>query len=276
MHGIQIGSFTLPGTLIVFAVSMTIALLVGRKIAGKVAAAFENKFWQTFWVGLIAARIGFVLKYWESYFASPLDIIDIRDGGWHAFAGFGVAFLYALMQIAKSHAIKKPLAAALVASFSIFLLGSFLLSMPVEKDVQLTETPVLTLQGGATSLKAFAGKPTVVNVWASWCPPCIREMPLLSKAQQQYPDIHFVFLNQGEAAETVQKFLSARNLTLENVLLDPQGAIAKQYEARGLPTTLFFDATGRLIDKRMGELSHATLMDRLSAIPLSSMENFRQ
>ena len=276
MHSIQIGSFTLPGTLIVFAVSMTIALLVGRKIAGKLATVFEKKFWQTFWIGLIAARIGFVLKYWESYFAAPLDIIDIRDGGWHAFAGFGVACLYALMQIAKSHAIKKPLAAALVASFSIFLLGSFLLSMPVEKDVQLTATPVLTLQGGATSLKAFAGKPTVVNVWASWCPPCIREMPVLSKAQQQYPDIHFVFLNQGEAAETVQKFLSARNLTLENVLLDPQGAIAKQYDARGLPTTLFFDATGRLIDKRMGELSHATLMDRLSTIPLSSTDNFRQ
>lgn len=275
MHSIQIGNFTLPGTLIVLAVSMTIALLVGKKIAGNVATTFEKKFWQTFWLGLIAARIGFVLKYRDLYFASPLDIIDIRDGGWHAFAGFGVACLYALMQISKTHSIKKSMAAALVASFSIFLLGSFLLSMQVEKDVQLTETPVLALQGGPTTLKAFAGQPTVVNLWASWCPPCIREMPVLSKAQKQYPDIHFVFLNQGETANTVQNFLTARNLTLENVLLDPQGEIARQYHARGLPTTLFFDATGRLIDKRMGELSHATLMDRLSNIQPSSRENFK-
>lgn len=273
MHSFQIGSFTLPGALIVLAVSVTIGLFVGKRIAGSLTTSVERKFWQTFWVGMIAARIGFVMKYKETYFASPLAIIDIRDGGWHIFAGFGAVCLFGLIQIIQIPAIKKPLGLALLASLSIWLAGSFLFSMSLEKDQHLTAEQVVTLQGETTALSVFAGKPTVVNLWASWCPPCIREMPAFSIAQKQYSDIHFVFLNQGESASTIQKFLTERNLSLENVLLDPQGAIARLYQANGLPTTLFFDATGRLMDKRVGELSHATLMDRLSNMHPSSKEN---
>ncbi|WP_459655422.1 TlpA family protein disulfide reductase, partial [Achromobacter xylosoxidans] len=70
-------------------------------------------------------------------------------------------------------------------------------------------------------LAAFQGKPTVVNLWASWCPPCRREMPAFEQAQAANPDIHFVFLNQGEAASTVRQYLDEHAPSLANALLDP-------------------------------------------------------
>jgi hypothetical protein len=61
----------------------------------------------------------------------------------------------------------------------------------------------------------------------------------------------------------VQGFLAANRLALRNVLLDPQGLAAAQFRARGLPATLFFDASGRLVTTRVGELSAATLAEHM-------------
>lgn len=276
MHSIEIGGFSISVALIVLAVTLLIGLVIGKQIAGNLSATAEKIIWQIFWVGLVAARIGFVLKYNEIYFASPWDIIDIRDGGWHTFFGIVAAYLFGFIQIVTTPALRKALSAALLTSLCVWLLGSFLISIPASKDVQLTATPVFTEKGEATSLRNFAGKPTVINLWASWCPPCVREMPVFSSAQKQYPDINFVFLNQGESTDTVKQFLTDRKLILENVLLDPKVAIAKHYQAKGLPTTLFFDADGRLIDKRMGELSHATLIDRLAKIQATSRDRIQR
>lgn len=111
----------------------------------------------------------------------------------------------------------------------------------------------------------------VVNLWATWCAPCRREMPVLQQAQAARPEVHFVFLNQGESAERVLAFLGSQQLPLRNVLLDAHGQAGAQLGHRALPTTLFYDASGRLVDTRVGELSHATLAQRLEAMdPLPS------
>src|SRR5690554_8147761 len=68
---------------------------------------------------------------------------------------------------------------------------------------------VLTdIQGNQLTLSDYKGKPVVVNLWATWCPPCIREMPVLDEAQQANQDIHFVFVNQGEDSAEVTHFRS--------------------------------------------------------------------
>ena len=99
----------------------------------------------------------------------------------------------------------------------------------------------------------------VVNVWASWCPPCRREMPMLEQAQQEHNDVMFVFVNQGESVGAVNTFLQRESLTLDHVYRDPDMAFGKKVGAVAMPTTLYYDAEGTLIDTHFGELSRATL-----------------
>ena len=91
-------------------------------------------------------------------------------------------------------------------------------------------------------------------------------MPALQAGQESNPDIHFVFANQRESKHLVETYLSQEGLALENVLLDQPGILAQEIASHGLPTTLFVDKEGRLIDFRLGELSAATLQDRLDAL----------
>ena len=123
-----------------------------------------------------------------------------------------------------------------------------------------------SIEGRPVSLAGFAGRPTVINLWATWCPPCRREMPALQQAQAANPDVNFVFVNQGEAAGPIAIFLDQRGLTLRHVLVDTQRLTGTQLGHSALPTTLFFDARGRLADTRIGELSQATLMQRLAGL----------
>ena len=91
-------------------------------------------------------------------------------------------------------------------------------------------------------------------------------MPVLQKAQTERPDVNFVFLNQGESAEKVKAWLAGRGLDLNNVLVDGKGQASAAFDQKGFPTTLFFDVKGRLTSVRIGELSIATLQERLSQI----------
>jgi hypothetical protein len=89
-------------------------------------------------------------------------------------------------------------------------------------------------------------------------------MPVLEQAQRERPDVHFVFVNQGEPPERVRGWLASRGLALQNVLIDPRGEAGAAFESVGLPTTLFFDREGRMVARRVGELSAATLAQRLA------------
>ena len=107
---------------------------------------------------------------------------------------------------------------------------------------------------------------TVVNLWATWCPPCRREMPLPQQAQAAHPALNFVFVNQGEARDVILRYLQGQGIVLRNVLIDLRRATGVAFNERALPTTLFFDARGRLLSTRVGGLSEATLAERLGAI----------
>lgn len=108
----------------------------------------------------------------------------------------------------------------------------------------------------------------VINLWATWCPPCRREMPVLAEAQRLRSDVSFVFANQGEGVNTIQQYLAAANLLLSNVVLDPSKALGREAGSRGLPTTLFYDAQGHLVDAYVGALSTATLSSKLKKIAI--------
>jgi len=102
-----------------------------------------------------------------------------------------------------------------------------------------------------------------LNMWATWCPPCRREMPVIERAQAAYPDVSFVLVNQGEDLQTIQRFLAEEGLQLSDVLRDPHSRTMAETGARALPTTLYFSPDGRLVDSHMGELTGASLADTL-------------
>jgi len=147
----------------------------------------------------------------------------------------------------------------------VWLVGSIALALQADKGQDLPALNFQSLQGQTVPLTAFKGKPAVVNLWATWCPPCVREMPVLQQAQVDRPGVNFVFLNQGESAAKVDAWLRARNLGLNNVLLDEARTAGAAFKQSALPMTLFFDAQGRLVSTRIGELSQATLAERLAA-----------
>lgn len=265
----QIGSVVLPTSLVFMLVAMAAATLIGKRIGSRAGVAadvdIEATLFQTLVVGVVVARLWFVMHFSAAYQASPLAILDIRDGGWRPLAGFVAAWLFALVRQFNRPALRKPLLAALCGATAIWGGGLFALSRP-EPEQKLPALTLVSLQGANVSLAQFEGKPTVVNIWATWCPPCVREMPVLHEAQARNPTVNFVFINQGESAQRVGGWLAARNLPLRNVLLDYRGQALDTFNQRGLPTTLFFDAKGRLISARTGELSAATLAEKLDSI----------
>jgi len=217
----------------------------------------------------ISARVAFVWKWHVAYLAAPLSILDIRDGGWSLATGLAVGCGVTLWIGLHNATLRKPLAAAMLAGVSVLGVGSFVIDRLDSAKLaygKLPELPLTSLQGKAVVLSSFAGRPTVLNLWASWCPPCRHEMPMLRAAQANHPDINFVFVNQGESAPQVRRYLAEQDLALSNLLLDPQRQAATALGQIAFPTTYLFDAAGRLTDVRVGELSAGTLAERLARL----------
>ena len=260
-----VGPLAVPTSLLFILIAVSAAAFVGRRLGRQLGIDVEPILFQALVAGVVVARLAFVWQYSTTYQASPLTVFDIRDGGWRPLAGFVTAWLYVLARQFKKPLFRKPLLAALFAGTMIWGGGIFYLSLPNDEQ-KLPSLALVNLQGSTVNLAQFEGKPTVVNLWASWCPPCVREMPVLHQAQAENPAVNFVFINQGESAQRVGPWLAARNLQLRHVLLDTQGQAPQVFKQRGLPTTLFFNAKGQLVNTRTGELSAASLAEKLELI----------
>lgn len=130
--------------------------------------------------------------------------------------------------------------------------------------------PVLQLQdleGKGVSLAQLQGKKVVVNVWATWCAPCRREMPLLQQAQKQHPDVVFVLLNQGDSSAAINTFLSQNGLQFAHVWQDPQMQARNALSYQALPSTYFINRGGELVSQSVGELHEAELQRLLAQMP---------
>ena len=219
------------------------------------------------WVGLAAARIAFVLEWFDLYRAAPLAMLDIRDGGFTAWAGVAAAMGFGAWRAWRRKELRNPLAAGVLAGAMAWFMSGAPALGDRTADGSMPALALASLDGTQVALPGLAnGRPAVLNLWASWCPPCRREMPVLAAAQRRETGIAFIFANQGEDAQAVLDYLRGEQLRLENVLLDPAPATSRAAGSSGMPTTLFYDGAGRLVDAHVGALSAASLESKLAAL----------
>jgi cytochrome c biogenesis protein CcmG/thiol:disulfide interchange protein DsbE len=166
-------------------------------------------------------------------------------------------------------------ARALVAAFAIVLASVLVLSLLWGlQHAALANPPVLgktaprlaikTSGGQQVRLWELQGKPVVVNFWASWCAPCVAELPVLSSAASNHPDVAFVGVDNQD---TTSGFLGFEQRHPHPY---PAGPIVvgtyQSYGVAGLPATFFIDARGVVAASFSGPLDHATLDHYLGLI----------
>jgi thiol-disulfide isomerase/thioredoxin len=262
---LQIGPLALPYALIATLVAIGAGWLAGVHLSRRLGVDAEGLLARMLLVGLVAARAGFVLQWPRQYFEAPLAILDIRDGGFQWFAGFAAALVYGVARSRRQPGLRRPAIAASVVTGVVLRLSGIGLALWLPA-LALPQVRLESLDGHSVELTSFSGRPVVVNLWATWCPPCRRELPVLERAQAANPDVAIVLANQGESREAVGIYLRRHAPGLRNVLLDRQFRVGAAIGHGALPTTLFFDARGELVATRVGELSAATLAQRLAQV----------
>jgi len=120
--------------------------------------------------------------------------------------------------------------------------------------------------GRPMSLKSFAGKTIVLNLWASWCPPCRAEMPDLERLYraQRARGVVVVGVDQGESAERAASFAASLGITYP-ILVDDGQSYGDVYAALGLPSTFVIDPRGTIVRGFDGPLTYAQMRDAVAA-----------
>lgn len=250
--------------LLVFIVGAELVAWRGRR-SGESPNASATWAWSAALAVVLGARVGFVIENLRAFLDQPLAIFQFWQGGFSPWWGVGSGAVVALWSVARRRiptaAILLPASLAMAA----WLVVPALLSPAQQQAGSLPSLTLERLEGGELDLASLRGQPVVINLWATWCPPCRRELPMLAAAARTYSDVHFVFADQAEARSTVQDYLDGReDLVLAGVVLDAGGRLANEFSTVGLPTTLFFDAQGDHVLTHAGELSSVMMVNYLA------------
>ena len=128
-----------------------------------------------------------------------------------------------------------------------------------EADFTLTD-----LQGKKWSLKELKGKVVLVNFWATWCPPCRKEMPDLNTLYQRFKDQGFVILAiSDEEAQKVKPFIAERKISYP-VMLDPGRKVNELFQVEGIPKSFVYDREGKLVAQSIDMRTQGQFLEMLA------------
>ncbi len=274
MEALRIGPLVIGmervAALAAVAVFLLAVWVVARRLAPEAAARLDGWAWRSVVLGAIAGRLVHVAQNWDSFAPEPWRALAFWQGGFSAQGALVTVGALTLLELWRRD--RAPLGRPMALSLA--------LGMGTWVGVQLLQGPLYApgppaqvftaIDGRAISLAEREGRPAVVNLWATWCPPCRRELPMMAEVAGQHPEVDVIFANQREAPQTVGLFLATEGLRLGIVVLDEAGALGRHYAVLGLPTTLFLDAGGRVVERHVGEISREAFsagLARLSAPP---------
>ena len=143
-------------------------------------------------------------------------------------------------------------------------------AVPAQVNFPAPELTLTDIQGVARSLADYRGQVVLVNLWATWCPPCREEMPAIEKMYTEYKDEGFVVLaidmTYQDDVTAVQPFVEKYGLSFP-VLLDETGTVGKAYQLKSLPSSYFINRDGIINEVVIGgPMSEALLRIRIEDI----------
>lgn len=126
---------------------------------------------------------------------------------------------------------------------------------------------VMSLEGDTIQLSDYQGRVVFLNFWATWCPPCVEELPALQEFAREQGDNGAVVLasNNTESPDVIRAYLQEENIDVSNIeiLLDEDNAIYRQYGILNLPTTYVINTDGIVTAVKFGAFDRETLNDYL-------------
>lgn len=126
-----------------------------------------------------------------------------------------------------------------------------------------------SLDGTTVRLSDYKGKVVMLNIWATWCPPCVRETPRLVRLANTYEQQGLVVLGLNttyqDNRDAVAQFAREQQIPYP-ILLDTTGEGGQKYPARLMPTTYLIDRDGKIVYTRVGEIDEATLDEQIAAL----------
>ena len=240
-------------------------------------------------VGLVGARLVFVVFNWSVYKQAPWTALYLWQPGYNPWAGIALGLVFAFWRLRRRadgqhQAYLKVMAASSGLGLSV-LLGLFLLLSLAQRPGVLRPGDVVpdfsmeSLEGEKVLFSELSGRAVVLNFWATWCPPCRREMPLLDAVQKEYAarGLVIVGVNLSEPKEWVADYIAQVAVEYPiwvDPIPEPAGTVSsrelfQRFGGVGLPTTIFIDRSGRISDIYVGELNRAKLQGSADELTVS-------
>ncbi|WP_185970989.1 TlpA family protein disulfide reductase [Alkalicoccobacillus porphyridii] len=133
----------------------------------------------------------------------------------------------------------------------------------IEKGMKAESLTLDRYQGEAADVLPDDNQVTIMNIWATWCEPCVRELPDLLELDNDYRDSGLAVITVNaqkyeRVVEHTEEFIQEQNLTLP-VFLDSEAELFQLYQIRGMPTTLVIDHEGIIVERIEGEVNYEML-----------------
>lgn len=125
------------------------------------------------------------------------------------------------------------------------------------------------MQDRTRELSDYLGKPVIISFWATWCPPCRKEIPYFNRASEKLKDdgVVMLFVNINEGKETIEDYIKKVPINL-TILRDETAGQLTNWNITGLPTTFILDTEGQVVYQAMGERAWDSdkILDKVRAL----------